>query len=51
MLRGLQAEIGELDRRIAARAEADEVAGRLMTAPGIGPLMATAMGSASSAFQ
>jgi transposase len=43
MLRGLQAEIVELDREIAARAKADDLARRLMTVPGIGPLIATAL--------
>jgi transposase len=43
VLRRLQAEIGELDREIAARAKADDVARRLMTVPGIGPLIATAI--------
>jgi transposase len=43
MLRGLQAEISGLDWEIAARAKADGVARRLMTVPGIGPLIATAI--------
>ena len=43
MLRRLQAEIVDLDREIAARAKADDVARRLMTVPGIGPLIATAI--------
>ena len=43
MLRRLQDEIAELDREIAARAKADGVARRLMTVPGIGPLIATAI--------
>lgn len=43
LLRPLQREIAELDREIAARAKADEVARRLMTVPGIGPLIATAI--------
>src|SRR3954467_3926371 len=43
ILRGLQVEIVELDREIAARAKADNVARRLMTVPGIGPLIATAI--------
>lgn len=42
MLRGLQTKIAELDREIAARAKADDVARRLMTVPGIGPLIAAA---------
>jgi transposase len=43
MLRRLRTEITELDREIAARAKADDVARRLMTVPGIGPLIATAI--------
>lgn len=43
MLRGLQSEIAALDREIAARARTDDVARRLMTVPGIGPLIATAI--------
>jgi transposase len=43
MLRHLQAEIDALDKEIAARATADDVARRLMTVPGIGPLIATAI--------
>jgi transposase len=43
MLRRLQDEIAELDREIAARAKTDDVARRLMTVPGIGPLIATAI--------
>jgi transposase len=42
-LRRLQAEVTALDREIAARAKTDEVARRLMTVPGIGPLIATAI--------
>ena len=43
MLRGLQSEIEALDREIASRAKTDDVARRLMTVPGIGPLIATAI--------
>ena len=43
VLRGLQVQIAEFDREIAARAKADDVARRLMTVPGIGPLIATAI--------
>ena len=43
MLRRLQSEIAALDREIAARARTDDVARRLMTVPGIGPLIATAI--------
>jgi transposase len=43
LLCGLQREIAALDREIAARAGHDDVARRLMTVPGIGPLIATAI--------
>ena len=43
MLRLLQDQIAALDREIAERAKADDVARRLMTVPGIGPLIATAI--------
>jgi transposase len=43
MLRGIQEEVEALDREIAARAKSDHVAQRLMTVPGIGPLIATAI--------
>ena len=39
----LEAEIGRLDAKIARRAKENEVARRLMTVPGIGPLIATAI--------
>jgi transposase len=39
----LEAEIGKLDGEIARRAKENEVARRLMTVPGIGPLIATAL--------
>ena len=39
----LEAEIGRLDVEIEARAKKNEVARRLMTVPGIGPLIATAI--------
>lgn len=39
----LQARIAVLDREIAARAKADPVAKRLMTIPGVGPIVATAL--------
>jgi transposase len=42
-LRGLQDRIAALDAEIAARAKRDEVARRLMTIPGIGPMIATAI--------
>ncbi len=43
ILRALQAEIAALDREIAARAKRDVAARRLMTIPGIGPVIATAL--------
>lgn len=39
----LEAEIRTLDTEIARRAKENEVARRLMTVPGIGPLIATAI--------
>ena len=39
----LETEIGRLDAEIARRAKENEVARRLMTVPGIGPLIATAL--------
>ena len=39
----LEAEIGKLDTEIARRAKENELARRLMTVPGIGPLIATAI--------
>ena len=46
-LRHLEAEIGKLDAEISRRAKDNEVARRLMTIPGIGPLIATATRIAS----
>ena len=43
ILRRLQTEVAALDREIAARAKTDVVARRLMSVPGIGPLIATAI--------
>jgi transposase len=43
VLRHLQEQTAALDDEIAARAKADDVACRLMTIPGIGPLIATAL--------
>jgi transposase len=43
ILRALQSEITALDAEIAARAKKDAVAKRLMTIPGIGPVIATAL--------
>ena len=42
-LRHLETEIGKLDAEISRRAKGSEVARRLMTIPGIGPLIATAL--------
>ena len=42
-LRGLQEKIVHLDKQIADRAKRDEVAKRLMSIPGIGPMIATAI--------
>lgn len=39
----MKTEIGKLDAEIARRAKGNEVARRLMTVPGIGPLIATAI--------
>ena len=39
----LEKEISKLDAEIARRAKENEVARRLMTVPGIGPLIATAI--------
>ncbi|SEC03047.1 IS110 family transposase [Rhodobacter sp. 24-YEA-8] len=43
MLLHLEAEIGKLNAEIERRAKEDAVARRLMTVPGIGPLIATAI--------
>jgi transposase len=43
MLRALQGKIAALDAEIAARAKRDDGARRLMSIPGIGPLIATAI--------
>jgi transposase len=42
-LKGLEEKIAVLDCEIAARAKQDEVARRLMSVPGIGPVIATAI--------
>ena len=42
-LKALQTQIALLDREIANRAKADPVAKRLMTIPGVGPVIATAL--------
>jgi transposase len=43
MLAALEGQIADLDKEIARRAREDEVARRLMTIPGIGPITATAI--------
>ena len=43
VLTHLEVEIDKLDAEIARRAKENEVARRLMTVPGIGPLIATAI--------
>lgn len=43
VIRGLSTRIGALDREIRERARRDGVAKRLMTIPGIGPVIATAL--------
>ena len=42
-LQSVQAKISALDHEIAARAKADPIAKRLMTIPGVGPIVATAL--------
>ena len=42
-LEALQTQISLLDREIASRAKADPMAKRLMTIPGVGPVIATAL--------
>lgn len=42
-IQALQAKIAMLDREIKARAKADPIARRLMTIPGVGPVVATAL--------
>ena len=43
LLAGLKGKIADLDREIARRAREDEVSRRLMSIPGIGPIIATAV--------
>lgn len=43
MLNGFNQQIAQLDKEIGRRAREDEVARRLMTIPGIGPIAATAI--------
>ncbi len=45
----LEAEIARLDAEIARRAKENDVARRLMTVPGIGPLIATAIAALAPA--
>lgn len=40
----LETDLGELDAEIAVWAKDNEMARRLMTIPGVGPLIATAIG-------
>ena len=47
--RALDVQVGELDAEIARRAKADPVARRLMTVPGVGPVLATAITALVSA--
>ncbi len=42
-LRGLDEQVAHLDREIAQRAKEDETARRLMTIPGVGPVIAVAL--------
>lgn len=42
-IQALQAKITTLHREIGARAKADPIAKRLMTIPGVGPVVATAL--------
>lgn len=51
MLDELDRQVGELDKEIAQRARADEVARRLMTIPGIGPIAATAIAALAPAAE
>ena len=51
MLEKLDGQIADLDKEIARRAREDEVARRLMTIPGIGPIAATAIAALAPAAQ
>lgn len=51
VLEELDVRIGPLDKEIARRAREDEVARRLMTIPGIGPIAATAIAALAPAME
>ena len=51
MLEKLDGQIADLDKEIARRAREDDVARRLMTIPGIGPIAATAIAALAPAAQ
>lgn len=51
LLDELDVRIGQLDKEIARRAREDEVARRLMTIPGIGPIAATAIAALAPAME
>ena len=51
MLEKLDGQIADLDKEISRRAREDEVARRLMTIPGIGPIAATAIAALAPAAQ
>jgi transposase len=51
MLEELNRQVGALDKEIARRAREDEVARRLMTIPGIGPIAATAIAALAPAAE
>jgi transposase len=50
-LRGLEDGIAKLNVEIAARAKSDPVAKRLMTIPGVGPVIATALVALAPAME
>lgn len=51
LLEQLDAQVAALDKEIARRAREDEVARRLMTIPGIGPIAATAITALAPAME
>ena len=51
MLANLDKQIAELDKEITRRAREDEVARRLMTIPGVGPITATAIAAIAPAAE